>query len=179
MKGVICGEESQSYFYFAGSFFYSKPVSGIEAFVSILIDTKAAGERVAGTETICFDIFDLTAWSQRSQQSEKDVKQFWLNRYQSKRQFQQYVQKAALPKVNARPLMVDTDGVARIELPYQQQEQPAETIEEPKKLVNKPSKEKQLPQTNEVSNNVLLGGLLLALIGGMGLAYQKQKQEEK
>lgn len=222
MKGVICGEESQSYFCFAGPFFYSKPVFGIEAFVPILIDTKAAGERVAGTETICFDIFDLTAWSQKSQQSEKDVKQFWLNRYQSKRQFQQYVQKAALPKVNARPLMVDTDGVARIELPYQQQEQPAvyllaasgetgtqeflpmvffmpkefpsetlalygkyqeqqpaETIEEPKKLVNKPSKEKQLPQTNEVSNNVLLGGLLLALIGGMGLAYQKQKQEEK
>lgn len=76
MKGVICGEESQSYFYFAGPFFYSKPVSGIEAFVSILIDTKAAGERVAGTEAICFDIFDLTAWSQKSQQSEKDVKQF-------------------------------------------------------------------------------------------------------
>lgn len=222
MKGVICGEESQSYFCFAGPFFYSKPVSGIETFVSILIDTKAAGEKVAGTETLCFDVFDLTAWRQRSPQSEKDVKQFWLNRYQSKRQFQQYVQKAALPKVNARPLMVDTDGVARIELPYQQQEQPAvyllaasgetgtqeflpmvffmpkefpsetlalygkyqeqqlaETVEEPKKLVNKPSKEKQLPQTNEVSSNVLLGGLLLALIGGMGLAYQKQKQEEK
>jgi len=180
-----------------------------------------AVERVAGTEAICFDVFDLTAWNQKSQQSEKDVKQFWLNRYQSKKQFQQYVQKAALPQVNDQPQLVDTDGIARLELPYQQQDQPAvyllaasgetgtqeflpmvvfvsmdfptepivlygkyqaqqpaETVEEPKKLVNKPSKEKQLPQTNEVTSNVLLGGLLLALIGGIGLAYQKQKQEE-
>lgn len=205
-------------------FFYSNPAFASEEAVPLIIDTKLAGEKVAGTEAIYFDIFDLTAWCKNSEQTEKEVKEFWLNRYQSKKQFQQYIQQSALPQVNERPLTTTADGIVRTELPYQQQEQSAvylltaagETgkqeflpmvlfmldtppiepirlygkyqeikqqapppVEQQTSLENKPTPNKQLPQTNELTSNFIASGLLLAVLGGIGLAYQKQKQEEK
>lgn len=205
-------------------FFYSNPAFASEETVPLIIDTKLAGEKVAGTESIYFDIFDLTVWCQKSNQTEKEVKEFWLNRYQDKKHFQQYIQQSALPQVNERPLSATDDGIVRTELPYQQQKQTAvylltasgETgkqeflpmvvfmpdtpsteplrlygkyqeiqqqapplVEKQTTLENKPSTNKQLPQTNELSSNFIASGLLLVVIGGIGLAYQKQKQEEK
>lgn len=204
-------------------FFYSNPAFASEETVPLIIDTKLAGERVAGTESIYFDIFDLTVWCQKRNQTEKEVKEFWLNRYQNKQQFQQYIQQSALTQVNERPLSATDDGIVRTELPYQQQKQTAvyllttsgETgkqeflpmvvfmpdppstepirlygkyqeikqqapplVKQHTNLENKPAPSKQLPQTNELTSNFFASGLLLAVIGGIGLAYQSQNRRK-
>ncbi|MFR3685891.1 MAG: pilin N-terminal domain-containing protein [Enterococcus sp.] len=201
-------------------FFYTNTAFALEKTVPLIIDTKLAGEKVAGTDEIYFDIFDLTSWSQKSGQTEKEIKEFWLNHYQSKKQFQQYVQQTALLKVNEQPVSTAADGIARTELPYQQQEHaavyllvasgetgkqeflpmvlfmpeelPVESIrlygkyqeikqqepivEQQTSLENKVSIKRQLPQTNELTSNFILSGLLLAVIGGIGLIYQKHSR---
>jgi LPXTG-motif cell wall-anchored protein len=54
-----------------------------------------------------------------------------------------------------------------------------ELIEESPNHENKPSTKTSLPQTNELPSNFLYSGILLALAGGGGLAYQKQKNRRK
>lgn len=199
------------------------PAFASEETVPLIIDTKLAGEKVAGTESIYFDIFDLTVWCQKRNQTEKEVKEFWLNHYQNKKQFQQYIQQSALLQVNERPLSATGDGIVRTELPYQQQGQSAvylltasgeigeqeflpmvvfmpavlstepirlygkyqeirkqapPLVEQHTNLENKPAPNKQLPQTNELTSNFLASGLLLAVIGGIGLAYQSKNRRK-
>ena len=190
-------------------FFYGNSAFASEAAVSVSIDTKRAGEFVAGTEALTFDVYDLTEWCQKNNQSEKKSKQFWLDQYQNKQQFQRVIQQAALTKVNERPLGVGSDGLMQAALPYHQQgnqeflplvlflstEYPTATvylygkyqttagtgelIEESPNHENKPSTKTSLPQTNERPSNFLYSGILLALAGGGGLAYQKQKNRRK
>ncbi|WP_288226945.1 pilin N-terminal domain-containing protein [uncultured Enterococcus sp.] len=204
-------------------FFYGNSAFASEAAVSVSIDTKRAGEFVAGTEALTFDVYDLTEWCQKNNQSEKKSKQFWLDQYQNKQQFQRVIQQAALTKVNERPLAVGSDGLMQAALPYHQQGKPAvylfsafgetgnqeflplvlflptecpaatvylygkyqttagteELIEESPNHENKPSTKTSLPQTNERPSNFLYSGILLALAGGGGLAYQKQKNRRK
>lgn len=206
-------------------FFYGNSAFASEAAVSVSIDTKRAGEFVAGMETLTFDVYDLTEWCQKNNQSEKKSKQFWLDQYQNKQQFQRVIQQAALTKVNERPLAVGSDGLMQAALPYHQQGKPAvylfsalgetgnqefqflplvlflptkyptatvylygkyqttaeteELIEESPNHENKPSTKTSLSQTNERPSNFLYSGILLALAGGGGLAYQKQKKQEE
>jgi len=193
-----------------------------EAEVTLTIDTKQAGEKVAGTEAITFDLFDLTAWCSSQDQSEKDIKQIWLNQYQNKNQFQQLIQHTGLVKVNEQSIPTNYDGIAETTVPYQQSGQKAvyllvasgETgskeflplvIFMPPELFNGSMslygkyqeiqlKEsittendtnktstigKQLPQTNTVNSNFIVGGLVLVVIGSLGLVYKNKNKGRK
>ncbi|MFC4772587.1 LPXTG cell wall anchor domain-containing protein [Enterococcus hermanniensis] len=193
-----------------------------EAEVSLTIDTKQAGEKVVGTESITFDLVDLTAWCNSQNQSEKDIQQTWLNQYQNKKQFQQLIQQTGLLKVNAQPILTSSDGIAQTTVPHQQLGRnavyllvasgetgskeflpmvifmPTELFNgsmslygkyqeiHPKESItiendtNKPSAiGKQLPQTNTMNSNFVVGGLVLVLIGSLGLVYKNKNKGRK
>ena len=172
-----------------------------EAEVTLTIDTKQAGEKVAGTEAITFDLFDLTAWCSSQDQSEKDIKQIWLNQYQNKNQFQQLIQHTGLVKVNEQSIPTNYDGIGAtgskeflplvIFMPPElfngsmslygkyQEIQLKESITTENDTNKTSTIGKQLPQTNTVNSNFILGGLVLVVIGSLGLVYKNKNKGRK
>lgn len=84
--------------------------------VGISIHLVAEGDPVIpGTETIVFDVYDLTDWRGENGHSEKEAKQLLLDTYATKEAMRQFVLDEQLEQVNSAPIPV-TNQAAELTL---------------------------------------------------------------
>ncbi|WP_246042953.1 pilin N-terminal domain-containing protein [Enterococcus viikkiensis] len=78
------------------------------------------GGKVAGTEKLSFEVYDLTQWRGTHKGAEKQAKEYLLNTYPNKEKLTSFVEQEHLTKVNEASYLVDGSGNVSFDVPRYQ-----------------------------------------------------------
>lgn len=94
--------------------------------VEIIINTRPKeGEKVQGTDNLNFTIYDLTNWRHSNVMSEKEAKEFLLDKNATKEEMQSFIRTEGLKPLSEEVLTVNSEGEARTALPRYQENKDA------------------------------------------------------
>ncbi|GCF94147.1 hypothetical protein NRIC_20380 [Enterococcus florum] len=94
--------------------------------VQVLIHTRLeGGEVVQGTEDITLSVYDLTSWRLTNELTEKEAKEFLLDKDATKETMKAFVENEKLQKLNSTPIKTDSEGKASVTVPRYQEGQDA------------------------------------------------------
>lgn len=89
--------------------------------VEVIINTRQKeGEKVQGTDHLNFTIYDLTSWRQSTTMSEKEAKEYLLDKNVLKEEMQSFIRTQDLKALGEEPLVVNSEGEAKFLLPRYQ-----------------------------------------------------------
>lgn len=89
--------------------------------VEVIINTRQKeGEKVQGTDKLNFTIYDLSNWRHSNVMSEKEAKEFLLDKNATKEEMQSFIKSAGLKPLSEETLTVNGEGEAKTVLPRYQ-----------------------------------------------------------
>lgn len=105
-------------------------VTGVTSFaegnqIEVQIVTRPDGKRHEGTDSLVFEVYDLTEWRDKQVGGEKNDKEFILNTCKTKEKLASFIKSEQLEKYNQEGYRVDDQGNANISLPRYQKDRDA------------------------------------------------------
>ena len=89
--------------------------------VEVIINTRQKeGEKVQGTDHLNFTIYDLTGWRHSTAMSEKEAKEYLLDKNADQEEMQSFIRTQGLKVFGEDALTVNDEGEARVLLPRYQ-----------------------------------------------------------
>ncbi|MDU5336207.1 pilin N-terminal domain-containing protein [Enterococcus sp.] len=89
--------------------------------VEVVINTRQKeGQKVQGTDNLNFTIYNLTNWRHSNVMSEKEAKEFLLDKNATKEEMQNFIRTEGLEPLSEEMLPVNSEGEARTILPRYQ-----------------------------------------------------------
>lgn len=89
--------------------------------VEVIINTRQKeGQKVQGTDSLSFTIYDLTYWRHSNVMPEKEAKEFLLDKNATKEEMQSFIRTEGLTPLSEETLPVNSEGEARTILPRYQ-----------------------------------------------------------